>query len=242
MSEEEQESVEQEVAQAVTPAEEAESAKEAQKAEAFAKKSQNDQERNWKETRRTIQELERKAKEQEELIQRLTAPKAEEDELAKLGDDDIITYGQHKKAVRKEAKQIAREAIQEYVASTVDERIQQKFPDFTQVVTQENIDYLNENEPEIAKSLKDIADPYVQSVTAYKMMKMIKVNTVPELSAQVQKEKEQAIRNLKKPGSSQSIPQSKAIGSAHTFDQAGPRTKDEKARFYKEMQDAIKGF
>lgn len=238
MSEEEQESVGQQIAQATAPAAETEGAEEKQKAEAVARKS-DDQDRNWKEARRKMQELERKAKEQEELIQRLTAPKAEEDELAKLGDDDIITYGQHKKAVRKEAKQIAQEVIKEYVASTVDERLQHKFSDFTQVVTQESIEYLKENEPELASSLSYISDPYSQGVAAYKMLKKLGKIEEPQEAVQMQRDKEKAIKNSQKPVSVQAVSKQSAIGNAQLFENG--LTKDLKKQLWQEMQQAMKG-
>ena len=104
MPDETQEVIEQdqEVAQVVPPTESNDGAEEKQKAESFAKKSE-DQDRNWKETRRKMQELERKSKEQEELISQLKAPiKAPEtDDLDKLGDEDIVTKGQAKKLAAK---------------------------------------------------------------------------------------------------------------------------------------------
>lgn len=238
MSEEVEESVEQEAAQAATPADESQNAEEVQKAEAFAKKSQNDQDRNWKETRRKMQELESKVREQDELIRRQTAPKPEEDELSKLGDEDIITYGQHKKATNKQAKEIAEQAIKEYIASTVDERLQLKYPDFAQVVTKENIEFLKENEPELAESLSYYPDPFKQGIAVYKLLKKAGVTEGEVVGNTATKEKERATKNSQKPVSVNAVTKQSAIGNAHMFENG--LTPELKASLRKEMAEAAK--
>ena len=238
MSDEVEEIVEQEVAQAADPAEESKNAQEMLKAEAFAKKSQDDQERNWKEARRIRQELETRVREQEEIIRRQSAPKPEEDELSKLGDEDIITYGQHKKATGKLAKEIAAQAIKEYVASTVDERLQLKYPDFSQVVTKENIEILKENEPELAESLSYYPDPFKQGIAVYKLLKKAGVTEGEVVGNTASKEKEKAIKNSLKPVSVNAVTKQSAIGNAHMFENG--LTPELKASLRKEMQDAMK--
>jgi hypothetical protein len=239
MSEEEQESVEQEVAQGLAPATETEGAAEKQTATPTAKRS-DDQDRNWREARRKMQELERKAREQEEIIQRLTQPKAVvDDELDKLGRDDIITYGQVDKLIEKKAERIAEKVIKQREASMVDERLQIKYSDFAQVVTQENIEYLKENEPELAMSLSHISDPYSQGVAAYKMLKKLVKSEDLKEDAQVQRDKEKAVKNSQKPVSVQAVAKQSAIGNAHLFENG--LTKDLKKQLWQEMQQAMKG-
>lgn len=238
MSDENEVSVEQETAQAALPAEESKSAQELQKAEAFARKSHDDQDRNWKEARRKMQELERKSREQEEVIQRLSAPKAEEDELSKLGDEDIITYGQHKKATVKLAKQIAEQVIKEREAATVDERLQNKYSDFAQVVTKENIELLKETEPELAESLGYNPDPFKQGVAVYKLLKKASVGATEMVEKLPPKEKEKAIQNSQKPMSVNAVTKQSAIGNAHLFENG--LTKELKASLFKEMREAAK--
>ena len=224
--------------QAAAPAEESNRAEEVQKAEAFAKKSQDDQDRNWKEARRKMQELEQKTKEQDEVIRKLSAPKPEEDELSKLGDEDIITYGQHKKATARLAKEIAAQVIKEHVASTVDERLQLKYPDFAQVVTKENIDFLKENEPELAESLSYYPDPFKQGIAVYKLLKRAGITEGEPVVNTASKEKEKAIKNSQKPVSVNAVTKSSAIGNAHMFENG--LTPELKASLRKEMQEAMK--
>jgi len=243
MSDEENASVEQETAQAVLPADESKSAEEMQKAEAFAKKSkEDDQDRNWKEARRKMQELERKAREQEELIQRLSVPKnaVEEDELDKLGDEDIVTKAQARKLAAKMAEEIAQKVIKQREASTVDERLQIKYPDFAQVVTKENIELLKETEPELAESLGYNPDPYKQGIAVYKLLKKAGIG-IDEMKAQApSKEKEKAIQNSQKPVSVNAVTKQSAIGNAHLFENG--LTPELKKTLWKEMQEASKRY
>lgn len=245
MSDEVEEIVEQvegetEAAQAADPAEESQNAQEKQKAEAFAKKSQDDQDRNWKEARRKMQELEKRSSEQEEIIRRLSQPAQakEDDELEKLGRDDIITYGQVEKLIEKKAERFAQKAIQQHAASTVEERIQLKYPDFNQVVTDENIRYLNENEPELAESLKYSPDPFKQAVAVYKLLKRSGLTEGDVVGNSAPKEKEKALKNSQKPVSVNAVTKQSAIGNAHIFENG--LTKELKASLLKEMRDAAK--
>jgi hypothetical protein len=229
-----------EVAQAVPTAESNDSAEEKQKAETFAKKSE-DQDRNWKETRRKMQELERRAKEQEELIAQLkTPPKAiQEDELDKLGDEDIVTKGQAKKLAAKMAEEIASRVIKERENATVEDRLSSKFNDFNQVVTRENIELLKETEPELAMSLAQNTDQYSQGVAAYKLLKRLGIG-VEEVAKEPVKEKQKALANSQKPLSVNAVTKSSAIGNAHMFENG--LTEDLKKSLREEMARAIKGF
>jgi hypothetical protein len=238
MQDENQESVEIEESQAVAPAE-SEGAEEKQKAEAFAKKS-DDQDRNWKETRRKMQELERKAREQEELIQRLSTPKAalQDDELDKLGDEDIVTKAQAKKLAAKMAEEIAQRVIKQREDSTVEERLSNKFDDFNQVVTRENIELLKETEPELAMSLSQNTDPYLQGVAAYKLMKRLGIGG-EDMPKEPTKEKKKALENSQKPLSVNAVTKTSAIGNAHMFENG--LTKELKKQLQEEMRIAIRG-
>jgi hypothetical protein len=234
MPDEVEENVEQEVAQAAVPAEESQSAEELQKAEAFAKKS-DDQDRNWKEARRKMQELERKAEEQQEVIRKLTAPKAEDDELDKLGDEDIVTKAQARKLASRMAEEIAQRVIKQREDSTVDERLQIKYPDFAQVVTKENIELLKETEPELAESLSYNPDPYKQGIAAYKLLKKAGIESAAPTSS---REKEKAVQNGQKPMSVNAVTKQSAIGNAHIFENG--LTKELKASLLQEMREAAK--
>jgi hypothetical protein len=192
-----------------------------------------DEERNWREVRRIMQE-------QDEQIRQLRAdrerPKVqEEDDLAKLADDDIVTAKQARSLATKMAREVADQAIREREASTVDERLKNRFPDYENVVTQDNIDLLKQQDPELAMSLYALAqNPYEQAVAAYKMLKRTGIGDM----AKIQPQKAKALENSRKPVSVQSVTKSSAIGEVHKFENG--LTPELKKQLWQEMQQAIK--
>jgi hypothetical protein len=196
----------------------------------------DDQEHNWREARRKMQELERRAEEQQELIYRLQNQNpVEEDDLAKLADDDIVTAKQARRLAENMARQVADEAIREREASTVDERLKNRFSDFDAVVTRENIETLKSQDPELAMSLYALAhDPYAQAVAAYKLLKKQGIGDM----AKNQPQKAKALENSRKPVSVQSVTKSSAIGEVHKFENG--LTPELRKELWKEMQQAIK--
>lgn len=196
----------------------------------------NDVEYNWAEARRKMQELERQNRELADKVTQIQQPKqvVEEDELDKLADDDIITKGHAKKLAAKMAQQIAEQVVKQREASTIDERLSVKFPDFAQVVSKENIELLKEQEPELALTLYHNPDPYGQGVAAYKLLKKLGIGgDVPK-----NEEKEKALKNAQKPVSVNAVTKQSAIGNAHLFENG--LTKDLKAQLWTEMQEARK--
>ena len=199
-------------------------------------RKRNDVDYNWNEARRKMQELERRAQEQDELIARLSRKDAPvDDDLEKLSDDDIITVAQHKKMAAKIAKQVAEEVVKQREASTMEDRLINKFPDYNQVVTAENIELLKQTEPELALSLHSLReDPYAQAIAAYKLMKKTGISQ-PKVASN---EKKKALENIQKPVSVQSIAKQSGIENAHAFE--GGLTKELKNQLYAEMCQAIK--
>ena len=242
MPDEEKTGVVEEIPQVDPQTEVADAAQETKKAEAFAKKkSDDDQDRNWKEARRVQEEQKRRIREQEELIQRLQGPKPaqNDDDLDKLGDEDIVTKGQAKKLAAKMAEEIAQRVIQQRENSTVEERLNTKFQDFNQVVTTENIELLKETEPELAMSLAHNTDPYSQGIAAYKLLKRLGIGA-EEVSKEPVREKQKAIANSQKPLSVNAVTKTSAIGNAHMFENG--LTEELKKSLRKEMAQAMKGY
>lgn len=239
LSDEEKSNVEQETAQEVvqpTETDESHNVRQEEIQETEQRK-RNDVEYNWNEARRKMQELERRAMEQDALIAQLSRKDAPvEDDLDKLSDDDIITVAQHKKMTAKIAKQVAEEVARQRENSTIEERLNAKFPDYDHVVTAESIEILKKTEPELAASLHSLGhDPYAQAVAAYKLMKKTGIGQ-PKV---ITDEKKRALENIKKPVSVQSVAKQSAIGSAHAFENG--LTEDFKKQLYKEMLQATKG-
>lgn len=147
---------------------------------------ENKQDRNWREMRRNYSELERKAKMQEELItqllvsqKNLTASSAPaNDDLDSIADDDYLPKGKVKKLLEKErevGQKLAREEIekvfQQKEQSLYAERLRSKFTDFDEVMTPETMDLLEQQDPELAKTILDLKDPYKMALQTYKYIK-----------------------------------------------------------------------
>jgi len=198
-----------------------------------------DQEYNWREARRKIDELEYRTRQQDDLISKLQNQKTvapQEDDLAKLAEDDIITVKQAKNIGQKMAREVAEQVIREREAATVDERVKNRFPDFYDIVTKENFGVLQQQDPELAQSIVGLAhDPYAQAVAAYKLLKKQGFGEM----AKNQPQKNKALENSRKPVSVQSVTKSSAIGEVHRFENG--LTPELKKELWKEMQQAMKG-
>jgi hypothetical protein len=238
MSEEENKSVEGESPQAVAQPDESTDAQVQPQETPEQRRQRNDAEYNWAEMRRQMREKDREIaelKDHSAHVRKEIKP-PEEDEFAKLAEDDILTVSQAKKLATKFARQAAEAVIKERDASTVDERIQVKFPDFKSTVTRENIETLREIKPRLAESLLKFADdPYQQSELAYEYIKTY----VPQKETGMTKEKQKAMDNSKKPVSVQAVGKSSPIGQVHQFENG--LTPELKAQLYKEMQEIRKG-
>lgn len=199
----------------------------------------DDQERNWREARRKMQDLERRTQDQEDVIRRLQQQQAPnnavDDDLAKLSDDDIVTAKQARSLAQKMARQVADEAIKQREAQTVEERVKNRFSDFDTIVTRENIDQLKQQDPELAASLYALADdPYAQAVAAYKLLKKTGVGDM----SKSQPQKAKAIENSRKPVSVQSVTKTSAISQAHNFENG--LTPELMKQLQREMEEAIR--
>jgi ribonuclease D len=181
---------------------------------------------NWSEARRKMAELERRSQEQQETINRLQAQKAPEEELS---PDDLLTVAQLQKVNAKRDQETIRE-LQKHK----EEIVRLRYPDLDQVLSNENLELFEQQEPELAETLTALqGDPIKMRVAAYKMIKKTLHKDTPPSS-----EKNKAESNSKKPVSVQSVGKGSAIGTISAFENG--LTPELKKQLYKEMQDAIK--
>jgi hypothetical protein len=206
MTEEENVSVGEATAQAeptqdVAPPQEADQQSSPQEApQAVSNQAMSDQEYNWREARRQIDELRQKTEAQERYILSLNqqddSSSEDDDDLARLADDDIVTAKQARGLASKMAREAAEEIIRQREASTAEDRLRAKFSDYDTVVTRDNIELLKQQDPELASSLYALSsDPYTQAVAAYKLLKRTGIGDM----AKTQPQKARAIENSKKP-------------------------------------------
>ena len=185
---------------------------------------------NWSEARRRMAELERITREQQQTIDRLSKSHVpEEDDLEGLSNDDILTVAQAKKMQDARSKQAQIEFQRQK-----EEILRLKYPDIDQVLSQENIAYFEQNEPELAETLLALSnDPIKMKQTAYKLIK----KTIPQ-STPPSMEKKKAELNAKKPVSVQAVAKNSAIGNANLFENG--LTPELRKQLFAEMQTAIK--
>lgn len=198
-------------------------------AEQAEQRKRNDAEYNWAEMRR---QRERDREELEalkaELNQLKPKEKPKEEDDFGISDDDLLE-GRHLKDLKREIRALKAE-LQQKEASTMEERIQMKFPDYNDVVSKDNIEYLKKTEPELAQSISSMQDPYKQAVAAYKLLKTINAGKEPTI------EQKKAIQNSQKPVSANAVTKNSAIGNAHLFENG--LSKDLKKQLWEEMQAA----
>ena len=216
MTEEENQNVE-EVVQPSEPETVPESiAKEPQKGSA---------EYNFREARKLMQEQSRRIQELEAReYQRQQAMQAEPvDELAGLGQEDYLT--------RKQAEALAIRKAQELMAqqeqATAEDRARLKYRDYDDVVTDDNIDELIKDDPEVADLIRSSQNPHA---TAYKLIK--KTASFQEKSKKKPAhETEKIIKNTQKPVSSNAV-QARPLAQANSY---AFSSEEEKRQLYNEM-------
>lgn len=229
MTDEETQVVEeaQEATQAIDQAAESENQHDERQAtvpETQSKKKSTDY--NWSEARRKMAELERRTQEQQELINKLQSQKNPEEELS---PDDLLTVAQLNKVNAKRDQETLRE-LQRHK----EEILRLRYPDLDQVLSNENLEIFEQQEPELAETLTALqGDPIKMRIAAYKMIKKTLVKDTPPSM-----EKQKAESNSKKPVSIQSVGKGSAIGTISAFENG--LTPELKKQLYKEMQNAIK--
>lgn len=194
-------------------------------------RKRNTQEYNWAEARRGLADRDKRIQDLETKLQQLTQPEKQEESI---GENDLLTAKDGRKVFRQEAAQIVRDALRQYDAETIEDRLVSKYPDFNEVVSVKNIEFLKETEPELAMSIANLKDdPKAQSIAAYKLLKKLGIG-----GNQSSPEKEKALKNAQKPISVNAVTKQSAIGNAHLFENG--LTPDLKSQLWKEMQDCMK--
>jgi len=173
-------------------------------------------------SQRRIWELEQ---EKEKLVKE-RQPQNKELELEK---DDLITYGQVDELVEKRAETKARVIFQEEFQKQEKERqplaAKQKYPDFEKIVTQENIDKLNKEDPELDNLIMHSKNPYER------VYKEIKRSEFYKATQEGKESKEKIAENSKKPVSSNSFGKQRPLSYANDYAQGSSSLNDEMQKY-----------
>jgi hypothetical protein len=192
------------------------------------KGSNDPQEKNWREIRQTLKELRH---ENQLLRQQIQAPRESIPQEPEGEDEPYVTPQRFKRQIEDLEKRLK---VKE--AESSEDRVRAKYSDYDEVVTEENIEYLKQNDPELAQSIRALSeDPYKQALAAYKLLK----KTDYHMGKQTRKDQEQMDMNSKKPVSVQAVRKQGVLSEANRF--ANGLTPELKKALLKEMQDARKG-
>lgn len=142
--------------------------------------------RNFKAMRLKNEDLERKLKERDQFFEQMmqaqlaqNAPKPPVDEFDSIGDEEFIPKGKVKALAQKEAQKYAEDIAKKEIEKFYNQqqqnqfmdRLNRQFSDFSEVVNAETLSLLEEKEPELAKSIVDLKDPYKIGLQTYKYIK-----------------------------------------------------------------------
>ena len=206
--------------------------------QAKQRENQEASERNWRETRQALKAQEQVIRElKSQLDQRNTPEQKELDILSTLSQDDLLTRAQAERLAELKARQIVEETMKKQHASTAEERIRMKYPDFDDVLTDENIQFLRENKPSLVRSVLANSDPYAQAEAAYELAKSF----CPQNNSESRENMKKLEENKAKPLSSNAVKKpSSALDNAHAYTQDKQLTKEGRDYYYQQMQQAKK--
>ena len=186
-------------------------------------------------------ELMRMLQEERSRQQQQKQPEPEED----LGfNTEDFVEGKHLKSLVKEVRELKKELAQYKQKTALDvteTKLRTEFPDFNKVFTNENIEALKEEHPEIAQTLgSSNADPYLVAKSTYKMIKKLGVyQELPE--DKYVNDREMVQKNLSKPRPLAAASPRQGEGPLQKANAFGGELTDElKAQLWKEIQDATR--
>lgn len=207
-------------------------------------KSDERQERNWRAMRQKQETLEQELRLQREMNERLlqmtqSQPKVQEpDELDSLSDDEFIPKGKVKKLLQKEKDKIVQEALaevdkrqQKHHQAQFMDRLKRQYQDFEEIVNPETLSLLEEQEPELAKTIVESNDPYKIGMQSYKYIKALGISDkapTARRAKEVEKKLEKNEKTVQSPQAYEKRP----------LAQAFKLTDAEKKNLYKEMMDS----
>lgn len=166
--------------------------------------------------------MEKKMRELEEKLRLAELAKQQATSSSEIEDTDLLTVGQMKKLMEEQLRQ--REL------STLEDRLNAKFPDYAQVVSEDAVEDLREQHPELFNSLKANPDPYQKAIAAYKLIK----NMSPKPDMTTIKQNQQKIEeNRSKPNMTSTTRSVLAEATGWV-----KPSKEQKNQIYQEMKQA----
>lgn len=194
-------------------------------------KENTDKEVNFKKLREAKEQLENENRTLKEYLEKSTKPQSKEEDYG-IDDDDIVE-GKVVKKLFKELDTLKKTYEQEKLQNIPD-RLKNKFSDFDQVVTKENVEKLKQSEPELYASIISGNDLYTKGVSAYKALKRFGIAEGDD----VEDTKSRIAKNQSKPMSTQAIKGQSSLSDGNAF--AKGLTPELRKQLQKEMSEAVK--
>lgn len=174
---------------------------------------------NWGQARKELKELQRQNL---DLQNQMASLKPSTPEEEPEGEDEWLT--------RKEVKRMFAKEMRKRDMSTLDERVNLKYPDYYSVVTEDNLEELK-NDSLATKIVNGLNDPFDRACFLYEQLKL-RNGVSPS-------DKKQLEENFSKPRSTNSLGGTSPLHLANDYSQWP--NKDIKKRLYEEMVQAAKG-
>ena len=204
--------------------------------QASSKAQEDWQEKNWREMRRSHDELKQLARSQAEVIEQLKqqlTPK-EVDEFEDIADDDYLPVGKVKQLVEKKARAIVQaetqKILQQREQANFLDKLKKQYSDFDDIVNQETLAILEKQDPDLAETIAGLQDPYKIGLQSYKYIKALGIaDKVPQARrvAEVDKKLEKNAKTVQSPQAYDKRPMAQAFKT----------TDAERAAIYREMME-----
>jgi hypothetical protein len=208
--------------------------------QASSKAQEDWQEKNWREMRRSHDELKQIARSQAEIIEQLKqqlTPK-EVDEFEGIDDDEYLPVGKVKQLVEKKARAIVQaetqKILQQREQANFLDKLKKQYGDFDDIVNQETLAILEKQDPDLAETIAGLQDPYKIGLQSYKYIKALGIaDKVPQARrvAEVEKKIEKNSKTVQTPQAYDKRPMAQAFKT----------TDSERAAIYKEMMEYASG-
>lgn len=236
MTEQDLDSVEEEVATQET--EQSESTHNEQELNAEAVKKADEQERNWRAMRQRQREMEMEIKQKNELLERFMQTQKPQpvQEVAEPeeADEEYVPAGKVKGIARRTVQPLEKkiQELEDKLAKQDQQKLIQslrtQYTDFDDVVNVETLEMLEKNEPELAATIAQFKDPYKMGLHSYKYIKALGlVDKLPDTrrAKEVQKKIEKSSKAVQSPMAYDKRPMAQAFKS----------TQADKTALYEEM-------
>lgn len=201
------------------------------------------QQRNFKALREQARLLEQ---EKQDMARQLAAYQQQQPQQESIEVDDNLAPDAliEKRHLSRYDKKISRLEAQlkqyqdQSVATSAELQLKTKYPDFDVIVNKDNLEMLKLTYPELAQTIYNNPDLYTKGASAYTIIKQMGIAP----GAQVDSDKERAMKNAAKPRPLASVASSQGNESplqrANAF--ANGLTDDLKAQLHREMIESMK--